>query len=161
MFTEALEKLGAKKFRIDQVNHGIFRELQSSFEEITALPKELREKLSETEQFSVLEVRKHFRSKAKEQEAKGERKKTDTDNTEKVLFKTHDGHYIESVLMRHKGRKTVCVSCQIGCPAGCVFCATGKMGITRNLTAREIYEQVLYWNRILKEEWSEEQEKKN
>ena len=156
MFTEALEKLGAKKFRIDQVNHGIFRELQSSFDEITALPKELREKLEETEKFSVLEVKKHFKSKAKEQEEKGERKKTDTENTEKVLFKTHDGYYIESVLMRHKGRKTVCVSSQIGCPAGCVFCATGKMGITRNLTAREIYEQTLFWNRILKQEWLEE-----
>ena len=149
MFTKVLEELGAKKFRIDQVNHGIFRELQSSFEEITALPKELREKLAETEKFSVLEVRKHFKS---DKDISG------AGSTEKVLFKTHDGHYIESVLMRHKGRKTVCVSCQIGCPAGCVFCATGKMGITRNLTAREIYEQTLYWNRILKKEWLEKQD---
>jgi 23S rRNA (adenine2503-C2)-methyltransferase len=140
--------LGAKKFRIDQVNHGIFRELQSSFEEITALPKDLREQLAKKEKFSVLEKQKHFKS---------EKNKTDDNDdsgvTEKMLFKTHDGHFIESVLMRHRGRKTVCVSCQIGCPAGCVFCATGKMGIKRNLTAREIYEQVLYWNRILKDEW--------
>lgn len=147
MIDEVLLSWGEKKFRIDQINHGIFRELVSNFSEITTLSVPLREKLTTEVPFSVLEKTKHIR----------------TSDTEKILFKTTDGNYIESVLMRHHNRKTVCISSQIGCPAGCVFCATGKMGIKRNLTAREIYEQVLYWNRILKQEFLEEfpQEKWN
>ncbi|HID91506.1 TPA: 23S rRNA (adenine(2503)-C(2))-methyltransferase RlmN [Candidatus Gracilibacteria bacterium] len=140
MFSKFLEEAGQKNFRISQVNHAIFRDLVTNFSEITTLSEDLRADLEEKQKFSVLEKTKHVRSK----------------DTEKILFKTDDGKFIESVLMRHKGRKTACISCQIGCPAGCVFCATGKMGIIRNLTAREIYEQVLYWNRILKEEYLEE-----
>lgn len=140
MFSQLLNSLGVKKFRIDQVNHAIFRELVENFDDITVLPKEVREKLNEQEKISILTKVKHLK----------------TDNTEKILLKTEDGKFIETVLMRHKGRKTACISSQIGCPAGCVFCATGKMGITRNLSAREIYEQVLYWNRVLKQEWIEE-----
>jgi len=53
--------------------------------------------------------------------------------------------------MRHDdGRNTVCVSCQVGCPLGCLFCATGKMGFTRNLSAEEIVEQVVFFSRYLK-----------
>jgi len=130
MFSKYLEETGQKKFRINQVNQAIFRDLVSSFSEITTLSEQLRKDLEENQKFSVLQKTKHVKSK----------------DTEKILFKTEDGKFIESVLMRHKGRKTVCISSQIGCPAGCVFCATGKMGIIRNLTDREIYEQVLYWN---------------
>jgi len=137
MFNDLLTSWGEKRFRTDQVNHAIFRELVLSFEEMTTLPIAIREKLSSEAVFSMLTKTKHIT----------------TDDTEKVLFKTQDGEYIESVLMRHHNRKTVCISSQIGCPAGCIFCATGKMGIKRNLTAREIYEQVLYWSRILKAEW--------
>lgn len=140
MFDDILQEWGEKRFRIDQVNHALFRELVLSFDEITTLPTALREKMKAELPFSVLEKVKHIT----------------TDDTEKVLFKTEDGHYIESVLMRHHNRKTVCISSQVGCPAGCVFCATGKMGIKRNLTAREIYEQVLYWSRNLKAEWLSE-----
>ncbi len=144
---ESIEHLlrawGEKPYRVEQVNHGIYRELVSHFSGITSLPIDLREKLEKEKiAFSVIRPVKSIRS------ADG--------NTEKTLFETEDKKRIESVLMRHIGRKTVCVSSQIGCPAGCVFCATGKMGITRNLTAREIVEQVLFWNRILKEEWVKE-----
>lgn len=143
MFSDLLTSWGEKKFRIDQVDHAIFRELVSDFSEITTLPKEVRERF-EKEQipFISLKVKKVIKS-------------PDGD-TDKILFETNDGKFIESVLMRHEGRKTVCVSSQIGCPAGCVFCATGKMGIKRNLETREIVEQVLYWNRLLKQEWVEE-----
>jgi len=144
MFSKYLEETGQKKFRINQVNHAIFRDLVSHFSEITTLSENLRKDLEENQVFSVLQKIKHVKSK----------------DTEKILFKTEDGKFIESVLMRHKGRKTACISSQIGCPAGCVFCATGKMGIIRNLTDREIYEQVLYWNRVLKDEYFEECEKK-
>lgn len=139
MFSDYLKNIGQKQFRTDQIHHAIFRDLVLSFDEITTLSSDLREQLKSEQSFSVLQKIKHLK----------------TDDTEKILFKTEDGHFIESVLMRHKNRKTACISSQVGCPAGCVFCATGKMGIKRNLTAREIYEQVLYWNRLLKEEYLE------
>lgn len=139
MFKKFLEKVGEKKYRIDQVNHAIFRDLVSSFDEITTISESLREKLKKEERFSCLSKVKHLSFK----------------DTEKVLFKTEDEKLIESVLIKHENRKTVCISSQIGCPAGCIFCATGKMGITRNLSSREIYEQVLYWNRYLKKQFLE------
>lgn len=143
MFSDILTAWGEKKYRIDQVNHGIFRELVSDFSEITSLPKALRERFEEEKiPFSILTIQKATI--------------TPDGTTEKVLFKTEEGKFIESVLMHHEGRKTACVSSQIGCPAGCVFCATGKMGPGRNLSAREIIEQVLYWNRHLKEQWQKE-----
>jgi 23S rRNA (adenine2503-C2)-methyltransferase len=66
-----------------------------------------------------------------------------TDGTRKYLFETHDGHAIETVMIPEQGRHTVCISTQIGCPMACTFCATGLLGISRNLKAREIAEQVL------------------
>ena len=74
---------------------------------------------------------------------------SDKSDTIKVLFKLEDGNLIESVLMMHEGRNTVCVSSQSGCPVGCKFCATGAMGFKRNLTAKEIVDQVLYFARKL------------
>jgi 23S rRNA (adenine2503-C2)-methyltransferase len=142
MFEEALRAIGEKPYRIEQVSHAIFRELVSDFSEMTTLPKDLREKLLKEIPFSVLVPQKI--------------QKSSDGTTEKVLFRTSDGKYIESVLMRHIGRNTVCVSSQIGCPAGCVFCATGKLGISRNLSVEEIYEQVLFWNKHLKTLWGEE-----
>ena len=63
--------------------------------------------------------------------------------TTKLLIELHDGHQVESVIMRHEtGRTTLCVSSQVGCKMGCTFCATGTMGIIGNLTAGEILEQV-------------------
>ncbi|MDD3862197.1 MAG: 23S rRNA (adenine(2503)-C(2))-methyltransferase RlmN, partial [Candidatus Gracilibacteria bacterium] len=71
-------------------------------------------------------------------------------NTTKTLITLHDGLNIEAVLMRHKGRNTVCVSTQVGCPLNCSFCATGKMGFKRNLEITEIIEQILFFARLLK-----------
>ena len=69
----------------------------------------------------------------------------------KAKITLKDGLEIETVLMRHRdGRNTVCVSSQVGCPLGCLFCATGKMGFKRNLTAEEILEQVIFFARFLK-----------
>jgi 23S rRNA (adenine2503-C2)-methyltransferase len=65
-----------------------------------------------------------------------------TDGTRKYLFITHDSHAIETVMIPEKGRHTVCISTQVGCPMACRFCATGLLGIKRNLKAREIAEQV-------------------
>ncbi len=95
---------------------------------MTDLPKSLREKL--VEQFQVWDgsIAKHEIS---------------PDGTEKLLTRLHDGQTIESVLLRDGIRRTICVSSQVGCAMGCVFCASGLDGVERNLTAGEIVEQML------------------
>jgi 23S rRNA (adenine2503-C2)-methyltransferase len=71
------------------------------------------------------------------------------DGTVKTLFRTHDGHPLEAVLMRYRdGRRSVCVSSQSGCPLTCTFCATGQMRFGRNLTASEIIDQALHFRRV-------------
>ena len=122
-----------KSYRHKQLAHALFRELVSSWDEITVFPKELREKLAGQE-FQTLTIRKHFLG----------------EESEKILFQTEDGKRIETVLMKHAGRNTLCVSCQVGCAANCAFCATGALGFSRNLTAREIVEQFLIFARMLK-----------
>jgi 23S rRNA (adenine2503-C2)-methyltransferase len=71
--------------------------------------------------------------------------------TRKYLLALHDAHRIETVLMRYSGRVTACVSSQVGCAMGCVFCATGQMGYTRHLTAAEIVGQALHVDAVLRE----------
>jgi 23S rRNA (adenine2503-C2)-methyltransferase len=71
--------------------------------------------------------------------------------TRKYLLGLHDAHRIETVLMRYSGRTTACVSSQVGCAMGCVFCATGQMGYTRHLTAAEIVAQALHVDRVLRQ----------
>jgi len=71
--------------------------------------------------------------------------------TRKYLLRLRDGHLIETVLMRYRGRVTACISSQVGCAMGCVFCATGQMGFTRHLTTGEIVAQALHVDRILRE----------
>ncbi|KKS65989.1 MAG: putative dual-specificity RNA methyltransferase RlmN [Parcubacteria group bacterium GW2011_GWB1_42_6] len=74
-------------------------------------------------------------------------------DSQKALIIFDDDEKVETVLMKHKdGRNTVCVSSQVGCPLGCSFCATGKIGFKRNLVADEIVEQAVFWGRMLKKE---------
>lgn len=70
------------------------------------------------------------------------------DGTVKILLRLQDGHAIEAVIMRHKGRNTLCVSSQVGCQMGCTFCATGTMGIIADLCSGEILEQLAFANRV-------------
>ena len=70
--------------------------------------------------------------------------------TRKYLLGLHDAHLIETVLMRFKGRTTACISSQVGCAMGCVFCATGQMGYTRHLSAAEIVAQAVHVDRVLR-----------
>lgn len=77
------------------------------------------------------------------------RLETDRGDTIKFLWKLHDGALVESVLMRYPGRITLCISSQAGCGMNCPFCATGQAGLTRNLSAAEIVEQVVRANRVL------------
>jgi 23S rRNA (adenine2503-C2)-methyltransferase len=106
----------------------------SGYGEMTNVPAALRAELAARVPFSTLEVAREARS---------------TDGTVKALFRTHDGHPVEAVLMRYReGRRSVCVSSQSGCPLTCTFCATGQMQLGRNLTASEILDQALHFRRI-------------
>ena len=105
----------------------------ASFDEMTSLSKPLRAALAADVPFSTLEV-------VTEREAR--------DGTVKTLFRTHDGHPVEAVLMRYRdGRRSLCLSSQSGCPLTCTFCATGAMRFGRNLTASEILDQALHFRR--------------
>ena len=106
----------------------------TGYEQMTNLPDSLRGRLEREVPFSTLEL---------VQEAKAD------DGTVKALFRTHDGHPVEAVLMRFRdGRRSVCLSSQSGCPLTCTFCATGQMRFGRNLTASEILDQALHFRRI-------------
>ncbi len=126
---------GIPKFRFSQLERAVFKNFISSFDEITNFPKNLRDELeSKFKLNSMLLVNSH-RSK----------------DTVKFVLKTEDGNFVESVLMIHNdSRRTVCVSCQVFCPVGCKFCATGANQYKRNLNVREIIEQVLVISRYLK-----------
>lgn len=130
---------GKSNFRKKQLRHALFKEFVSSFDEITVFSKELREKLKEEQHFEIYTILSHRKSA----------------DTEKVLLKMKDEKKVEAVLMKHKGRNTVCVSSQVGCAADCSFCSTGKLGFTRHLSDREIIEQALCFARILKKRWHE------
>jgi len=127
------------KFRLKQVKNIIFQDLIESWDKTTILPKNLRQKLSENYPLEIFKTAKIFSS--------------EDNQTIKALLTLKDGLKIESVLMKHKeGRRTVCLSSQIGCSMGCKFCATGQQGFKRNLSISEIINQVLFFARILKKE---------
>ena len=133
LLQETLAERGQPAFRARQVWEWTARGV-SGYEEMTNLPRALREQLAETVPFSTLTV---------EDEAEAR------DGTVKALFRTVDGHPVEAVLMRYRdGRRSVCVSSQSGCPLTCAFCATGAMRFGRNLRASEILDQVLHFRRI-------------
>ena len=127
------EKLAsAPAYRVRQVWEWASRGAQS-YEAMTNLPAATRSLLAEQVPFSTL-VPVH--------EAKSQ------DCTVKTLFRTHDGHPVEAVLMRYRdGRRSVCLSSQSGCPLTCTFCATGQMQFRRNLDAWEILDQALHFRR--------------
>jgi tRNA A37 methylthiotransferase MiaB len=77
-----------------------------------------------------------------------ERSESSRGDTTKLLVELQDGHRVETVIMRHRGHATVCISSQIGCQMGCRFCATGTMGIIGDLTAGEILEQLVWANSV-------------
>ncbi len=129
---DVLAELGEPGYRARQVWEWTARGA-SGYDEMTTLSKSLRARLVAEVPFSTLEV-------VTEREAR--------DGTVKTLFRTHDGHPVEAVLMRYRdGRRSVCLSSQSGCPLTCTFCATGQMRFGRNLTTSEILDQVLHFRR--------------
>ncbi len=125
--------LGEPAYRANQLWAAMYTQLFSSPDQVSSLPKSLRERLSKDIVFSHLELEDRLVS------SDGE--------TVKTLFTLPDGARIESVLMHYNERQTLCISSQAGCAMGCVFCATGQMGFKRNLNSGEIVEQVIHLGR--------------
>ena len=137
MNLENLEKILEEepKYRLKQANEAVFKNFISDWSEATFFTKDLRDKLNKE---CPLKIEADVLVSKEEDSIKA-----------RITLK--DGLKIESVLMRHKDdRNTVCVSSQVGCALSCLFCATGKMGFKRNLTAEEILEQVIFFERYLK-----------
>src|ERR671920_686228 len=118
-----LEERDEPSYRIRQVYRALAGSLVRDWEEATNLPKELQAALSAGAPAAALTL---------------ERVSEATDGTRKYLFYTRDGHAIETVMIPEKARRTVCISTQVGCPMGCTFCATGLLGIKRNLGALRV-----------------------
>ncbi len=133
LLQETLAGRGEPAFRARQVWEWAARGV-SGYEQMTNLPRVLREALAADVPFSTLTVEDEAQAK---------------DGTVKALFRTADGHPVEAVLMRYRdGRRSICVSSQSGCPLTCTFCATGAMRFGRNLRASEILDQVLHFRRL-------------
>ena len=129
------KELGLPGFRAKQLAKHYFDHYTRDPEKMTDLPKDGREELVAGMLPNLLtEVR---------------RLQTDGGDTIKFLWKLHDGALVESVLMRYPGRITLCVSSQAGCGMNCPFCATGQNGLTRNMSAAEIVDQVVRANEII------------
>jgi 23S rRNA (adenine2503-C2)-methyltransferase len=132
LLDRTLADLGEPAYRARQVWEWTARGA-SSYDEMTTLPKALRSALSADVPFSTLEV---------------VTERVSRDGTQKTLFRTHDGHPVETVLMRYRdGRRSLCLSSQSGCPLTCTFRATGAVQFGRNLTASEILDQALHFRR--------------
>lgn len=119
--------MGQPAFRAKQIYQWFHVKLADSTEEMTNLPKSLREIMDSQEIYGVSVVTRLI---------------SDEDGTNKFLFRLHDGNVIESVLMKYKHGNSVCISSQVGCRMGCRFCASTIGGLVRNLTASEMLSQI-------------------
>ena len=143
-----LRARGQGAYRVRQVREWLFGRRAGDFQQMTNLPQAVREELAESFQLWTTEIARHTQAE---------------DGTEKLLLTLADGGQIECVLLREgvegdshdqtsrsaEGRRTICISTQVGCGMGCVFCASGLDGLARNLTTGEIVEQMLRLQRLL------------
>ncbi|NIA31335.1 MAG: 23S rRNA (adenine(2503)-C(2))-methyltransferase RlmN [Actinobacteria bacterium] len=120
---------GEKSFRGRQLFSWIYQRKATDFAEMTDLSKALRNKFQDLATIGQLQI--------------AEKSPSPASDSIKYLFRLHDGNLIESVFISERNRRTLCVSSQVGCALKCTFCATGKLGFKRNLTAGEIVDQVI------------------
>ena len=120
--------LGEKPFRGKQLYHLLYKRLEFDFSRMSELPLALRETLSQQFQVRLPELSQLSES---------------GDGTVKILFRLHDGQFVETVVIPEEERTTLCISSQVGCDVGCTFCLTAQMGFSRNLKPAEILGQVL------------------
>ena len=130
---------GHKRFRAKQVFSWLYKDIES-FRDMTNVPKALISILEENFKIGSLTL--------------ADRQISKMDGTQKFLFELDDGNQIESVFMKYKYGNTVCISTQAGCRMGCKFCASGLLGLSRNLTASEILSQVIDISKITGEKIS-------
>src|SRR5437660_738381 len=135
-FLAWLQAHGQPRMRARQIRRWIIAGRAESFEQMTDLPRDLRTALAA--EFTPLgtHIARHLQA---------------SDGTHKLLLRLHDGQLIECVLIQEAERHTACVSTQVGCGMGCVFCASGLNGVERNLTAGEILEQLVRLRNLLPE----------
>jgi 23S rRNA (adenine2503-C2)-methyltransferase len=129
-----LQDHGQPAWRAKAIRRWLFASRVESFEEMTDLPKVLRDDLADAFTLWTTTIARHHQA---------------DDGTEKLLLQLHDGQRIECVMLRDGDRRTVCISSQVGCAMGCVFCASGLDGVIRNLSTGEIIEQLLRLARLL------------
>ncbi len=129
-----LAERGQPAFRAAQIRKWLFESRGASFEAMSDLPTALRADLAGEFQIWTSTTVRHWKS---------------ADGTEKLLLQLSDGGRIECVLLRDGPRRSICISTQVGCAMGCVFCASGLEGVDRNLTSGEIVEQMLRLQRLL------------
>lgn len=129
-----MESIGEKAFRAKQVYEWLHTKLADSFEEMTNLSKDLREKLDGAYRIPSVKML--------------ERQVSNQDGTNKFLFQLEDGNVVESVLMRYKHGNSVCISSQVGCRMGCKFCASTIGGLERNLLPSEMLGQIYQIQKI-------------
>lgn len=128
-FTKEIELLGLEKFRARQIWDWVYNKNVFSFEKMTSLPQKMLPILEQNFSVSLPEIEAISESK--------------TDKSFKFLLKADDGNFFETILMLSADRVTVCVSCMVGCPLKCLFCATGsEVGFVRKLNASEILSQI-------------------
>jgi 23S rRNA (adenine2503-C2)-methyltransferase len=125
---------GQPRMRARQLQRWILTGRAESFDEMTDLPRELRQALGDEIVPLGTQVVRHLKAK---------------DGTHKLLLRLHDGQLIECVLIQEADRHTACISTQVGCGMGCVFCASGLGGLERNLTTGEILEQLIRLRNLL------------
>ena len=125
---EELKSIGEKPFRAEQIFKWLYQDKVKSFDEMTNLSLELREKLKQNYEMHNFKILK---------------KQESSDGTKKYLFDVLDGNAIETVLMSYHHGYSICVSSQIGCKMGCKFCASTGIKFVRSLTSGEIVEQIL------------------
>lgn len=125
---QVVQSLQQPDYRAQQIAEWVYRKGAHSYEQMTNLPQALRLVLPEVMPLRRLEVARAQRS---------------VDGTVKYLFVLSDGEQVEAVFLPYEQRNAVCISSQVGCAAGCRFCATAQMGFSRNLSAGEMVDEVL------------------
>jgi 23S rRNA (adenine2503-C2)-methyltransferase len=128
---------GQPTYRANQLRQWLFEKRAVTFDDMTNLSKPLRLALSDEFQIWTSHMAKHLIA---------------GDGTEKLLLELAGGGKIECVLLREESRRSICISSQVGCAMGCVFCASGLDGVDRNLTTGELIEQMLRLARLLPED---------
>jgi len=127
-------KRNLPQYRARQLLHWIYERNVQSIDDITEFSKDLRSSIKKDAYISVLHILE---------------RKISGDGAEKYLFKLEDNNTIEAVMIPEHHRLTLCISSQVGCAMGCLFCRTAQSGFTRNLQAFEIVDQILTVNRLI------------